>query len=276
MASLLAFPCIAPHGGVALEELGNPRAARAEGTRRAMAELRERARRAALDAWIVLAPHGIRVAGCMAVSDAEAAVALLEPEGDAGRRLRFEAAVHRDMACALAERSLARGVPAVRVTDGRGCYPMDWSGAIPLWFLGAGRDQAGALPVVQVVPSTDLGWQGMVRFGQILGAFCEERPERIGLIASSDLAHAHDPQGPYGRHAAAAAYDSAVCEAIEANDPMRLLSFEPDTVRDARVDGQWQILALAGALLARPTPLELLCYEVPTYFGMLTAGPRAS
>ena len=201
-----------------------------------------------------------------------AAVAHFGPEGPAGEAFHFEAPIARDLARALTERALRDGVPAVRIADGMDNYPMDWSGAIPLWFLGAGG--ADSAPVVQVVPSTALGWEGMVRFGRSLGAFCEERPERIGLIASSDLAHAHDSAGPYGLDPAAPVYDRAVCEAIEADAPMRLLTFDARLVQSAKVDGQWQILILAGALEARPTPLELLAYEVPTYFGMLTAGPR--
>lgn len=273
---MLVFPCIAPHGGVSVESLGNAKAARAEGTRRAMAELGARAQAARVEAWIVLGPHGIRAAGAMAVSDGERAVAQFGPEGAGGRPLRFEAPIHREMARALVQRSLAGNVPAVRIADGRNNCPMDCSGAIPLWFLGAGGDGPGAAPVVQVVPSTELGGDGMVRFGEILGAFCDARPERIGLVARSILAHADAADGPYGLDPAAVVHDRAVCAAIAADDPMRLRTFDPDLVRAARVDGQWQILILAGALRRRPTALKRLCYEVPTSFGMLTAGPRTA
>jgi aromatic ring-opening dioxygenase LigB subunit len=273
VSAVLVFPCIAPHGGVSIESLGNPKADRAAGTRQAMAELRARAQAAAVEAWIVLAPHGIRAAGAMAISDGDRAISRIEPESPVGRAFTFEAPVQREMAAALAEYALAGGVPAVRIADGMGNYPMDWSGSIPLWFLGVGESHA---PIVQVVPSIDLGWDGMVRFGALLAAFCAERPERIGLVASSDLAHAHDAAGPYGFDPAAAAYDGAVVEAIEADEPMRLRAFDPETVHAAKVDGQWQILILAGALKGQAMPLELLCYEVPTYFGMLTAGPRVA
>lgn len=271
---MLAFPCIAPHGGVIIESLGNPKAVRAKGTRKAMAELRARAEAVGVDVWIVLGPHGVRAHGMMAISDAPRAVAHLEPEGPEGRPLHFEAPIHREMARALAQRCQEDGLPCARLADGRDTYPMDWSGAIPLWLLGAGGTAEAAKPVVQVVPSTELGWDGMVWFGEILGRFCDERPERVGVIASSDLAHAHDPAGPYGFHPAAQLYDEAVRQAIVDDEPMRLLTFDAEMVRAAKVDGQWPILALAGALRHRPIALEHLCYEVPTYFGMLTAGPR--
>lgn len=267
---MLVFGCIAPHGGVSIESLGNPHADRAAGTRAAMAELRARAEKAGVEAWIVMGPHGLRVAGTMAVSDGDRAIADIGPEGPDGEPFHFEVPIHRELAGILAERSNARGVPASRVMDGLGQYPMDWSGSIPLWFLGA----SDATPVVQVVPSRDLGWEGMVRFGEVVAEVVQERPERIGFVASSDLGHAHDPNGRYGFDPASAVYDRMCREALEANDPMRLLTFDRAFVDTAKVDGQWQILVLAGLMKHCPLTLDVLAYEVPTYFGMLTAGSR--
>ena len=265
---VLVFACIAPHGGVSIPSLGNPKTDRAEGTRQAMAELAARARDVRIDAWIVIGPHGIRADGAFAVSDGERAHARFGPEGPEGEAFTFDAPVHRELARALTHAATSKAVPAIRVGDGMGDYPMDWSGAIPLSFLGAGSDGP---PVVQVVPSTELTWDDMVRFGEVLAEVADSRAERIGLIASSDLAHAHDPEGPYGFDKNAAVYDQAVKEAIEAGDPLRLLTFDPDMVHAAMVDGQWPILVLAGALKRHPMRTRLLCYEVPTYFGMLSA-----
>lgn len=265
---MLVFACIAPHGGVSIPSLGNPRSDRAEGTRRAMAELRAYAREAQVEAWIVIGPHGIRAEGAFAISDGERAISRFGPEGPEGEPFVFDAPVHADLAEALETAARAADVPAIRVADGMDNYPMDWSGAIPLWFLGTTSEGP---PVVQVVPSTALTWDDMVRFGDVLAEVADRRPERIGLIASSDLAHAHDPEGPYGFHETAAVYDRSVKEAIEAGEPLRLLGFDPQMVHTAMVDGQWPILVLAGATRRHPMRTELLCYEVPTYFGMLSA-----
>ena len=270
---MLTFACIAPHGGVSIERLGSPAAARAAGTRRAMAELRAGARAAAVDTWIVISPHGVRVDGAMAVSDAEWALATLEPEGEGGEAISLRLPLDRAIAQALAVRSAERGVPAAKVNYGASygphcTYPMDWGGAIPLWFLGAHEDGSRT---VQVVPSRSLTWEDMVRFGEAVADVAEASERRVGLVASSDLAHAHDAAGPYGFDEAAAVYDRAVRDAVEAGDLMHLLAFDPHLVAAAKPDGQWQILVLAGALARVPMRPRLLSYEVPTYFGMLTA-----
>jgi aromatic ring-opening dioxygenase LigB subunit len=46
--------------------------------------------------------------------------------------------------------------------------------------------------------------------GQYLLPWMEARPERIGVVISSDLSHTHQPQGPYGYSNASAPFDAAM------------------------------------------------------------------
>ena len=94
---------------------------------------------------------------------------------------------------------------------------------------------------------------------------------RIAFIASADLGHAHDRDGPYGFDPAAAEFDAAAVAAIEANDLGRLLTFDKEWVARAKPDALWQMLNLHGAIEGTALRGELLSYEVPTYFGMLCA-----
>lgn len=59
--------------------------------------------------------------------------------------------------------------------------------------------------------------------------------------------------------------------AVEANDLLSLIDLDEGRARDAAIDGLWQALMLGGALRAVPMQGELLCYEAPTYYGMLVA-----
>ena len=255
-----------------MPSLGAPASGRARATQDAFRRLRSDAAAARVETWIVVTPHAVRVDGTMAISDTEAARADIAPAGPGGEALRLEARVDRELAQALAARSLERGVPTARVgygatTGPASIYPMDWGAAVPLQLI-AGGDGAR---VVLVVPSRSLTWEDMVRFGEVLAEVAGASATRVGLIASSDLAHAHDASGPYGFDEAASVYDRAVREAVEAGDLMRLLAIEPHLVAAAKPDGQWQILVLAGTLCKVPMRPVFLSYEVPTYFGMLCA-----
>ncbi|MCL6596721.1 MAG: extradiol ring-cleavage dioxygenase [Firmicutes bacterium] len=268
---MLVFACIAPHGSECVESLGAPARSRAAATREAMGRLAAQARSAAVETWLVVTPHAVRVEGAMAISDTERAEGRVEAAGPEGRPLAWEAAVDRGLARTLAERARARGVTTALVgygaSSGPGSvYPMDWGAIIPLSHL-AGE---GAR-VVLAVPSRALAWEDMVRFGEAAAEAAAASGVRVGLVASADLAHAHSADGPYGYDEAAAVYDHAVREAVEAGDLLRLLAIDPHLVAAARPEGQWQILVLAGALARRPMRPVLLSYEVPTYFGMLCA-----
>jgi len=50
----------------------------------------------------------------------------------------------------------------------------------------------------------------------------------------------------------------------------RLADVDPDWAVTAKADSFWQLLMLHGAI-GDGFEVELLSYEVPTYFGMLTA-----
>ena len=96
-------------------------------------------------------------------------------------------------------------------------------------------------------------------------------PPRLALVASADHGHAHDPGGPYGFDAAAAAYDARFQELLGETP----LDFTPlaELVDAAKADSLWQLLVLQGAV---PGPAELLAYAAPTYYGMAVAVVRAT
>jgi aromatic ring-opening dioxygenase LigB subunit len=275
-ARVLVYGCIAPHGAELLEELTGPAAPPTRALRAAMAELAADAARAAVDRWVVLTPHGVRVDGAMAVADCARAFGRVEAARPGLAGIACDGiAVDRDLAAAVARQAAARGLPVARtsfggsVGEGR-TLPLDWGTLVPYWWVGRGPDGA-FLPMVPVSPSRLLSWEDMVTFGEAVGKAAAESPGKVGILASSDLAHTHQASGPYGFAETAALYDRTVKEAVSSGDLMRLLAIDPAIVDSAKPDGQWQILILAGAMLGTPLRPRLLAYAAPTYFGMLCA-----
>ena len=116
---------------------------------------------------------------------------------------------------------------------------------------------------------TALEWRH-VRAGRALARAADEAGKRVALIASADHGHAHDADGPYGFHPAAAEYDRQVTELVQENRLAGLLELDPAFVDAAKADSWWQMLMLHGAL-ADDWDAEFLSYEASTYFGMLCA-----
>jgi aromatic ring-opening dioxygenase LigB subunit len=92
----------------------------------------------------------------------------------------------------------------------------------------------------------------------------------VAIVASADHGHAHSADGPYGFDPAAADFDGRIVALVESGRLDRLLELDPGLVADAKADSYWQLLLLAGALGGHGT-IELLSYEAPSYYGMLTA-----
>lgn len=267
----LVFACIAPHGSMAIAEWCKPdERALAMRTRAAMEELGRRFRAATPEITIVLTPHQVHVEGAMAVVTSGTMAGTLE---GGATPITLRCPVDRELARSLASAVRDAGVPIVGVSYGANdaaaaVMPMDWGTHVPLHFMG-GRDDPPK-PIVMVAPARDLAWDAHVRAGTALAKAAESSGKRVALIASCDHGHAHDPKGPYGYSPASKVFDDRVVELVKGNALGQLLSFDPAFVSEAKADSFWQMLMLYGAIGDRWRS-EFLCYEAPTYFGMLCA-----
>jgi aromatic ring-opening dioxygenase LigB subunit len=253
---VICFAAIAPHGDPAFVE-GSP-------TRLALEEAGRRLEAAAPDAVVVVTPHNVHVEGAFGVVVATRLVGAIAEDG-----LELSLTVETDHVLADSVLAGLRGarLPAVGLSYGSNDpalaeHPLDWGAHIPLEFLG--RD---ARPVVVVSPARELPLGDHVRAGEAIAAATADR--RVALVASADHGHAHDPDGPFGFHPAAAEYDEAIVEIVGEGQLGELWRLDA-IVEDAKADSLWQLVMLHGAL-GDGHRVELLSYEAPTYFGMLVA-----
>lgn len=263
----LIFGAIAPHGSIVP---GQPEATASLRTTAAMQAIGNQLEALRPETIVIVTPHGMRVDGAVAISASEMAKGSLEELP----AIRVEVAIDRAFARQIATQAGEAGVPIATLHYGatsgpHDCYPLDWGAIVPLWFLGA----RFAVPprVVLAVPSRAVSLETLFRFGQSVAEVAKLSPKHIALIASSDLAHAHQADGPYGYDPAAAAFDDGVQQAVRENDLPRLLHVDQALVEHAKPDGLWQIAVLAGALERQPLSGVLLSYERPSYYGMLCA-----
>jgi aromatic ring-opening dioxygenase LigB subunit len=256
---VIVFAAIAPHGGPIFDD--------ADGiTRRGMEELGRRFAGAAPEAVIVLTPHGLHI------DDHFAVVRSLQLEGDASQWTAADTHYAGPGEPALAAACIAAlqqdGLPALGITfgataAGASTMPLDWGALIPLWFMRA--------PAVVVTPCRARPNSEHVRAGAALARATGTR--RVALVASADHGHGHTADGPYGFAAESAPYDERIQELVRENRLADLVEVDPAWAAAAKADSFWQLLMLHGAIGETFTP-ELLSYEAPTYFGMLTAAYR--
>ena len=252
----VAWAAIAPHGNAVFEQPDGE-------TRRGMDELGRRFADANPEAVIVVTPHGAHVDGHFGV------VRSIRLTGHPNRFLtdeqQYSGPGEPELADACIRALQDDGLPAVGLTfggtvAGASEMPLDWGAGIPLWFMPA--------PAVVVTPCRALSNDEHVRAGAALARATGDR--RVAFVASADHGHGHTEDGPYGFSEQSGPYDDAVVDVVRRNALAELVVWDAQFAVDAKADSFWQLLMLHGAL-GDAFEGELLSYEAPTYFGMLTA-----
>ena len=270
----LTLACIAPHGSMIIPLLREKDAEKAVATRLAMEELGRRVAATKPETIVLVTPHGHRIDHCFSLLHNKRVQGTLDPEpASSGTSLTLTFEVDRELNNTILEEARGLEVPVSRVyyavdDDPAFSMPLDWGALVPLWFLATSLDPQPKV-VIACPDRNKLDWGVSAPFGVSIRQAAERLNRRIVFIASADLGHAHDVQGPYGYDIASQQFDTALIEAVKAQDLGRLLEFDHDWLKLAATDSYGQILNLYGAIRGTNFRGELLSYEIPTYFGMM-------
>jgi aromatic ring-opening dioxygenase LigB subunit len=253
---MIVFGAIAPHGNPVYEQPDGP-------TANGMHELARRLEASRAEVAILATPHGTLLDGHFGVVRSSRLTEHPNQFVDASHL--YEGDGDPELADACVTALQAAGLPVLGLTfgtvaSGGSTMPIDWGAGIPLTFL--------RIPAVIVTPCRALSNQDHVLAGEALALASGDRA--VAFIASADHGHGHTTDGPYGFSAHSAPYDDDVQDVVRRNALRELADWDPQRAADALADSLWQMLMLHGAL-GDGFRAELISYEAPTYFGMLTA-----
>jgi aromatic ring-opening dioxygenase LigB subunit len=253
---VIVFGAIAPHGNPVYEQPDGP-------TANGMHELARRLEASRAEVAILATPHGTLLDGHFGVVRSSRLTEHPNQFVDASHL--YEGDGDPELADACVTALQAAGLPALGLTfgtvaSGGSTMPIDWGAGIPLTFL--------RIPAVIVTPCRALSNQDHVLAGEALALASGDRA--VAFIASADHGHGHTTDGPYGFSEHSAPYDDDVQDVVRRNALRELADWDPQRAADALADSLWQMLMLHGAL-GDGFRAELISYEAPTYFGMLTA-----
>jgi aromatic ring-opening dioxygenase LigB subunit len=253
---MIVFGAIAPHGNPVYEQPDGP-------TARGMRELARRLQASGAEAAILATPHGTLLDDHFGV--VRSAHLTEHPNQFVDSTHLYEGEGDPELADACVRALQKAGLPALGFTFGTtaaggSTMPVDWGVGIPLTFM--------RLPAVIVTPCRALSNDNHVRAGETLAAATGDKP--VAFVASADHGHGHTHDGPYGFSEHSRPYDDDVQDLVGRNALGELVAWDPQRAQDALADSLWQMLMLHGAL-GDGFSAELLSYEAPTYFGMLTA-----
>jgi len=270
----LVYACIAPHGGELVPQLAGNKLRLFAPTRRGMRKLADQMASARPDTIVVASPHNLRLHKHLGVVLSEASSGKVS-EGN--REISLKAECDVELAWKILGEAERAGLPVVGANYGTFEGPfsnlaMDWGTLVPLWFFLKERRMRSR--TVVVTPSREIPLRGNFCFGRAIARAVEKSRKRIAFVASSDQAHAHRRDGPYGFSPSALRYDRMVVEAIQEGRLKSIVRLPRPFVDAAKPDSLWQMTVLAGILEEVPMVGELVSYQLPTYYGMLCAGYR--
>lgn len=268
----LVYACIAPHGGEIVPALAGSQLRRFGPTRVGMRKVAAQMEEARPDTIVISSPHNLRLhrhIGVVLSENTSGSIA------DGRRSVSLKAKCDVDLAWRILNESERKRLPVVGANYGTSEGPlsslaMDWGTLIPAWFFLKERKLESKLVVV--TPSREIPLRENFEFGRAVAKVAEKARKRVAFVASSDQAHAHKEDGPYGFSEKASVYDGLVVDAVRGGRLESVMRLPRRLIDAAKPDSLWQMTMLAGVLREVPMKGELFSYQVPTYFGMLCAG----
>jgi len=193
----LVYACIAPHGGELVPRLAGERVRLFAASRRGMKILAAQLERSKPDTVVVSSPHNLRLFRHIGVVLSENCSGEVK-EGN--ESVSLKAKCDLDFGMAVLHEAEERGLPVVGANYGAlegpaSDLPMDWGTLIPLWFF---LKRGTRRRILVVTPSRGIPLEKNFDFGKVVGRVAEAGAKRVAFVASSDQAHAHKKDGPYG------------------------------------------------------------------------------
>lgn len=271
----LVWAAILPHGPDIVLEVTREPALMAE-TRAAMEVAGRQFAAARVDTVILLDPLLVHTQNSfeersLFQGEGVLSIGMAGHAGGTMGHVRERFACDESLARTMLEAGRAASLPVAGDAGRNGELHLVGGALIPLWFTLRPLPQPRPRLLV-IAPSPAVPRETLMRFGGLLAEVAGNSGTRVGLIASADHGHTHDPDHPrFGYSPAAAQYDAAYCEAVKTNRLDSLRDFNDEMLVDSWADSLWQTLVFAGALNAVPMRVDFLSYAVPSYYGMVVA-----
>jgi len=144
---------------------------------------------------------------------------------------------------------------------------LDHGTMVPMWYINKNYSDYKSLRISQ----SGMSPAEHYRFGQVITKAIKQLNRRTVIIASSDLSHKLQNDGPYGYASEGAKFDALVTESLSSGDFLSLFKIPDELRRGAGECGYNSLMILAGCLDRYELDAELLSYERPFGVGYAVA-----
>jgi len=260
--SPIVFAGIAPHPPLLVPEVGGKRIQQVAESQRALREFSRRLVDAKPHTVVVISPHSPLDPR---VFTARSTTVL---EGDfrefSASAVRLSFPNDLDMVNAIKD---AARLWDVELRELDRDYRLDHGALVPLYYL----NEAGWRGPIVSLGFTLQSNEKHLAFGRAITAAASALNRPIALVASGDLSHRLNINGPYDYEPTAHLFDEQIVSAITRGDASEVINLDPDLRNRAGECGYRSIVIALGAVDENPTAHQVLSYEGPFGVGYMVA-----
>ncbi len=261
---------IMPHPPIIVPEIGRGEEKGASETIRAMQRAADEIARLRPDTIIITTPHGPVFRDYIYISTSGSLSGNFSMFRAPGVSFEFEN--NMELTQLIIEKAAAMGIPcgglekavAKRLGVSQG---LDHGALVPLYFI---VEKYRGFKLVHIatsfLPVTDL-----YRFGMAIEQAVEKTDESVVFIASGDLSHRLEEDGPYGFSKKGVQFDKLLIESVRAGDVERILEFDEGFCEEAAECGRRSFIIMFGAYEGFEIETEVYSHEGPFGVGYAIA-----
>lgn len=257
-----------PHPPVLVPAVGHGRELEASPTLEGMAAVARRIAELKPETIIFISPHGNMFRDALAILDEPHLLGSFSRFG--ASRARSEKDVDIELTNAIIEEFHVHGVPHVVLDDKQAkrygvSAELDHGVLVPMHFIDA---QYSDYAIVHITP-TLLPHRDLYRAGNVMAHAVERIGRRVLILASGDLAHCFEGEGPPPPESAYAVFDHALVDAVRRADVPGVIDMDQKVYGPAQECGLKSFCIALGALDGFKVHTEVFSYESPFGVGYM-------
>lgn len=259
-----------PHPPIIIPEVGKERAKLGINTIEALKKVGEAIKELAPDTIVIVSPHAPFFDDHFYINENQRCSGDLAQFDHKEIMLGFNCDL--DLIAAIKEKAKGKGLksgelPKQLLRSYGFSYDLDHGVIVPLWFVNHFYSQ------YQIVAMglTTKGPKDHYLMGQAIEEAVAKSSKKVVVIASGDMSHKLDEDGPYGFNPQGPKFDSLVEKALKNGDAHGILSIDPALEEDAAQCGLPSLWVLCGTMEKLKFSSRVLAHEWPFGIGYLTA-----
>lgn len=250
---MIVFGAICPHPPVIAPEVGGEQISKVKKTIAAMEKLARNFANARVDTIIIISPHGPLFADRFNIRAVEVFRGDLAQFG--APDVALELPGNQKLAGAIANAATGSDLPTELLASSE----LDHGIIVPLHFLLKNLSYS---PTLIPIGFSNLPLADHYQFGAMIARVCEDKFNRVAVIASGDLSHRSVTE-----------FDEKLIELLKINDVKGIINLDHQLIEEAGECGLRSIAVLLGAL-GKESRFQPLSYESPFGVGYLVARLR--